>query len=250
MSLLLHGLPAVVERQLSEWRKENSVYGIKVEVDDGTEWAIFRALTKHEADLLELEHDEVERDERLLRLSLIWPELDILDGWPAGSVDHVLKSMVHISGWNVDGFAGAMEEATTYANSLHGAMAAFVCSAFSGYMLADVDKMTARELARHVRAAEAIHGQSFDFERWLDPEGWARKNRQGMRKIKGGRLKQQEVPQGGRADVQAVAQAEAEASRYDILNDPHAIKLDDPANRKDPEFINRLIREQRQGMMG
>ena len=151
----VHDLPAVVERQLSEWRKQNSIYGIKVDVDDGSEWAIFRALTKHEADLLELEHDEVEQDERLLRLSLIWPEMEVLEEWPAGSVDHVLKSMVHISGWGIGGFADAMEEATVYANSLHGAMAAFVCSAFSGYMLADIDKMTARELAvigirRHV----------------------------------------------------------------------------------------------------
>ena len=242
----VHDLPAVVERQLSEWRKQNSIYGIKVDVDDGSEWAIFRALTKHEADLLELEHDEVEQDERLLRLSLIWPEMEVLEEWPAGSVDHVLKSMVHISGWGIGGFADAMEEATVYANSLHGAMAAFVCSAFSGYMLADIDKMTARELARHVRAAESIHGQSFDFERWLDPEGWSRKNRKRMHKVKGGRIRQHEVPKGANADVQAVAEAEAEASRYDILSDPTAVRLD----KQDPNMIRRLIKEQREGMRG
>jgi hypothetical protein len=208
-------------------------------------FALLRALSKREADLLELEHDNMRQQEDMLSRVLIHPAKEDMEDWDAGTVDLVLNAAVRVSGWDAQGLVEGMQAANEHRASMYGAMVAFICAAFK-LTPEEVDEMDRSTLLRHLALAQDVHGRAFDFQPWLDPEGWAKKNRHRMRRIPGGRAAEVEVPQGAVADPVALAQEQGERSMHDILNDPGAVKVD-PSDR---DSIRKLIQEQRRGMNG
>jgi hypothetical protein len=238
--------PREVQEAIAHWKERfDQVYGLDIELEEGIGQAIFRALSKREYDLLQLEANDAERIEKVLDLALLYPDSITLDSWVAGAIQHIHDSILKVSAWDAENLMATMEAAEIYASSLHGAMVSFICEGFPAYTPDDLDDMSATRFSKLLKQAEWRLQRPFEFDRWLDPKGWIKRNRGRMRAVKGGGNQPIEIPAGMRVDPEAAARAmHGERTAADILGDPNAVKIDPT----DPNSIRKLVQEQRQMM--